>query len=107
MIGELGKGYKYAIEALNVGRIGIGAQVFFIASGKSPSVRLINRVCSLHRWWGWQKERLSMQWTTPMKEGRLEQRSRTSRCVYVCMSHGIVFCVPYCSLDLVCALSWL
>lgn len=27
VIGEVGKGYKYAIEALNVGRIGIGAQV--------------------------------------------------------------------------------
>ena len=27
MIGELGKGYKYAIETLNMGRIGIGAQV--------------------------------------------------------------------------------
>ena len=27
MIGEVGKGYKYAIESLNVGRIGIGAQV--------------------------------------------------------------------------------
>ena len=27
VIGELGKGYKYAIEILNVGRIGIGAQV--------------------------------------------------------------------------------
>ena len=27
VIGEVGKGYKYAIESLNVGRIGIGAQV--------------------------------------------------------------------------------
>ena len=27
MIGGVGKGYKYAIESLNVGRIGIGAQV--------------------------------------------------------------------------------
>ena len=27
IIGELGKGYKYAIEVLNIGRIGIGAQV--------------------------------------------------------------------------------
>ena len=27
IIGELGKGYKYAIEMLNIGRIGIGAQV--------------------------------------------------------------------------------
>lgn len=27
VVGELGKGYKYAIEILNVGRIGIGAQV--------------------------------------------------------------------------------
>lgn len=27
VIGELGKGYKYAIETLNLGRIGIGAQV--------------------------------------------------------------------------------
>lgn len=28
IIGELGKGYKYAIEVLNIGRIGIGAQVY-------------------------------------------------------------------------------
>jgi len=27
VIGEVGKGYKYAIETLNTGRIGIGAQV--------------------------------------------------------------------------------
>ena len=27
VVGELGKGYKYAIEVLNIGRIGIGAQV--------------------------------------------------------------------------------
>ena len=27
VIGQVGKGYKYAIEVLNVGRIGIGAQV--------------------------------------------------------------------------------
>ena len=27
VIGKVGKGYKYAIESLNVGRIGIGAQV--------------------------------------------------------------------------------
>jgi alkylation response protein AidB-like acyl-CoA dehydrogenase len=27
IIGEVGKGYKYAIETLNTGRIGIAAQV--------------------------------------------------------------------------------
>ena len=27
VLGEVGKGYKYAIESLNIGRIGIGAQV--------------------------------------------------------------------------------
>ena len=27
VLGEVGKGYKYAIETLNIGRIGIGAQV--------------------------------------------------------------------------------
>ncbi len=27
VIGEVGKGYKYAIETLNTGRIGIAAQV--------------------------------------------------------------------------------
>ena len=27
ILGEYGKGYKYAIETLNIGRIGIGAQV--------------------------------------------------------------------------------
>ena len=30
IIGELGKGYKYAIEVLNIGRIGIGAQVLLL-----------------------------------------------------------------------------
>ena len=27
VLGEVGKGYKYAIESLNIGRIGIGAQI--------------------------------------------------------------------------------
>ncbi len=33
LLGELGKGYKIAIETLNEGRIGIGAQMVGIASG--------------------------------------------------------------------------
>lgn len=33
IVGELGKGYKIAIEALNEGRIGIGAQMLGIAEG--------------------------------------------------------------------------
>ena len=33
ILGELGKGYKYAIETLNEGRIGIGAQMVGIAQG--------------------------------------------------------------------------
>ncbi|MCB0363204.1 MAG: acyl-CoA dehydrogenase, partial [Bdellovibrionales bacterium] len=33
IIGELGKGYKIAIETLNEGRIGIGAQMVGIAQG--------------------------------------------------------------------------
>lgn len=33
IIGELGKGYKYAIEILNEGRIGIGAQMIGLAQG--------------------------------------------------------------------------
>ncbi len=33
MLGELGKGYKVAIETLNVGRIGIGAQMVGVARG--------------------------------------------------------------------------
>ena len=33
VLGELGKGYKYAIEILNEGRIGIGAQMVGIAQG--------------------------------------------------------------------------
>ena len=32
VIGQVGKGYKYAIEVLNVGRIGIGAQVGVVVS---------------------------------------------------------------------------
>ncbi len=33
VLGEIGKGYKYAIETLNEGRIGIGAQMLGIAGG--------------------------------------------------------------------------
>jgi len=33
VLGEVGKGYKYAIEALNEGRIGIGAQMIGLARG--------------------------------------------------------------------------
>ena len=33
MLGEVGKGYKIAIETLNEGRIGIGAQMLGIAQG--------------------------------------------------------------------------
>ena len=44
MIGELGKGYKYAIEILNVGRIGIGAQVDDIHSSEVVAIT-IRGVC--------------------------------------------------------------
>uniref|UniRef100_A0A0K0F0S2 Short/branched chain specific acyl-CoA dehydrogenase, mitochondrial n=1 Tax=Strongyloides venezuelensis TaxID=75913 RepID=A0A0K0F0S2_STRVS len=33
ILGEFGKGYKYAIECLNAGRIGIGAQMLGLAQG--------------------------------------------------------------------------
>ena len=33
LLGEIGKGYKYAIEILNEGRIGIGAQMVGLAAG--------------------------------------------------------------------------
>lgn len=33
VLGEIGKGYKYAIEVLNEGRIGIGAQMIGLAQG--------------------------------------------------------------------------
>ena len=33
VLGEVGKGYKYSIEVLNAGRIGIGAQMLGIAEG--------------------------------------------------------------------------
>lgn len=33
MIGAVGKGYKYAIETLNMGRIGIAAQMLGLAEG--------------------------------------------------------------------------
>ncbi|XP_064382930.1 short/branched chain specific acyl-CoA dehydrogenase, mitochondrial-like [Halichondria panicea] len=38
VIGELGKGYKYAIETLNMGRIGIGAQMIGLAKGALNAV---------------------------------------------------------------------
>ena len=33
ILGEVGQGYKYAIEVLNTGRIGIGAQMLGLAQG--------------------------------------------------------------------------
>ena len=33
MIGQVGKGYKYAIETLNMGRIGVAAQMLGLAEG--------------------------------------------------------------------------
>ena len=33
VLGEIGRGYKYAIEILNEGRIGIGAQMVGLAQG--------------------------------------------------------------------------
>jgi alkylation response protein AidB-like acyl-CoA dehydrogenase len=33
LLGEYGKGYKYSIETLNIGRIGIGAQMLGLAEG--------------------------------------------------------------------------
>lgn len=33
ILGEIGKGYKYAIECLNAGRIGIAAQMLGLAQG--------------------------------------------------------------------------
>lgn len=57
VIGEVGKGYKYAIEALNVGRIGIGAQVnsnvVYVYTIYSPCTYIcINRV-ALYRCLVW------------------------------------------------------
>jgi hypothetical protein len=37
VLGEVGKGYKYAIEILNEGRIGIGAQMVGLAQGAFDS----------------------------------------------------------------------
>ncbi len=39
ILGEVGKGYKIAIETLNEGRIGIGAQMIGIAAGAYESTR--------------------------------------------------------------------
>ena len=37
VLGEVGKGYKIAIETLNEGRIGIGAQMIGLAAGRARS----------------------------------------------------------------------
>jgi alkylation response protein AidB-like acyl-CoA dehydrogenase len=37
ILGEFGKGYKLAIEVLNEGRIGIGAQMLGLAAGALES----------------------------------------------------------------------
>ena len=39
MLGEVGKGYKVAIETLNEGRIGIGAQMVGLAQGALDHAR--------------------------------------------------------------------
>ena len=39
MVGELGKGYKIAIETLNEGRIGIGSQMVGLAKGALAAAR--------------------------------------------------------------------
>jgi butyryl-CoA dehydrogenase/short/branched chain acyl-CoA dehydrogenase len=39
VLGEVGKGYKVAIETLNVGRIGIGAQMIGVARGALHATR--------------------------------------------------------------------
>ena len=39
VIGEVGKGYKVAIETLNTGRIGIGAQMIGVARGAFDAAR--------------------------------------------------------------------
>lgn len=38
VLGEVGKGYKIAIESLNEGRIGIGAQMLGLAIGAFEQV---------------------------------------------------------------------
>ncbi|KAK6022731.1 acyl-CoA dehydrogenase, middle domain protein [Ostertagia ostertagi] len=43
ILGEYGKGYKYAIECLNAGRIGIGAQMIGLAQGCFDATILICR----------------------------------------------------------------
>ena len=42
VVGEVGKGYKIAIEILNEGRIGIAAQMLGIAQGAEGSERRIS-----------------------------------------------------------------
>ena len=50
IIGELGKGYKYAIEVLNIGRIGIGAQVSTLFKKISFLVIIFSYPASLGDW---------------------------------------------------------
>ena len=45
VLGDVGKGYKYAIESLNIGRIGIAAQVKcakqFVSLLSNPAVQML------------------------------------------------------------------
>jgi butyryl-CoA dehydrogenase/short/branched chain acyl-CoA dehydrogenase len=41
VLGHVGKGYKIAIESLNEGRIGIGAQMLGLAAGAFETVGVI------------------------------------------------------------------
>ena len=61
MIGEVGKGYRIAIETLNEGRIGIGAQMVGISQGAFTKRRPATSKTREQFWQGHPSEFLGVQ----------------------------------------------
>lgn len=95
VIGEVGKGYKYAIESLNVGRIGIGAQVMsFMYEVDTSSVK--NEHCFFVRCWVWLRAVLKVSSLMFMTVRRLVNPLQTSRyitsCIFLCNYNAPCVC---------------
>jgi len=77
VLGEVGKGYKYAIEILNEGRIGIGAQMIGLAQARGasrPRDRVLGRISAASR-----RGRLTRRCRTCTSASSSARRSLRSR----------------------------
>ena len=67
VLGEVGKGYKTAIETLNTGRIGIGAQMIGVARGALDAAR---RYVKERKQFGKSSRRCNSSWPRPRPSSR-------------------------------------